>query len=347
MMIAECCYRYDLKIESFTNLFTKSVDIAILNSLGNSAADGNLDCIDMLHNLALRDDEAGTIAESILFDLFSGKTVGKMGIDEEIQRCCFKLYETVSEAKAKSKGIGDINKFHSPSKLLFIAGSAITDLTKKQDLSAIFIGKATPQSQYEQIDDFDLWCNNRMLSTDEINASIRSLIIDANHLSLNFPIELIRPEDNKNLLSELIDEKNKSLTGLTDYIEVFPLNTGGHWILLAVYHSESERRCAVFNSNHKMNPYTIEQLISSAKTAGVEKENIIFIDGDMQKNVPNGCGIFVVKAAESLSKNPDAPPADVFNNFIVDFSRLSEQEQMLFNVQNRRQLYAHSIERAL
>ncbi|MBF0035788.1 type III secretion system effector deubiquitinase SseL [Citrobacter freundii] len=334
--------RYQINAEQFDNLFTDNVNTKTLDALSESAAAGNLDCIDMLHNLALRHDDAGKRAEDILYDLFSGKKKGKLGIDEDIQLASHKLYQTACHAKDKNNR--DMNKLFSPSKLLYIAGSAITDITQKRDVSTIFRGDEIAQSQLEQFDNIDLWSSSRMLMTDEINAILHNIIQNISDFSLNYPIGLIEPSHGANLLSEQIIEKIKS-SNIFDKVELFPINTGDHWVLFALYHDEFDRsnKCVVFNSLRDLSENAKNSLSDSAKIAGVSEDNIEFINGDMQKNVPNGCGVFVIKGIELLSRASEKKPVDNLKKFVDDFSKLSTEDQVLFNIQTRRQLYKHSI----
>lgn len=343
-MISGDYSRYQLNTNQFYSLFTGKVSDETFELLSKSAADGNLDCIDILYNLALRHDYVGERSESILFDLFSGKIPGKTGIDREIQLGSLGLYKTACNTKGKNNE--DMRKFYSPSRLLYIAGSAITNITQKQEVSSLLRGGATAQSQFEQLENLDdLWSNNRMLMTDEINAAMNNIIQNVDDLSLNYPIGLIDPVRNSNILSEQIYEK----TAFNDYLnnpELFPINTGKHWVLLVLYKDESDReiKCIVFNSYVALNSDIKDKLTDSAKIAGiVEEKNIEFIDGDMQRNVPNGCGVFIVKAVDLLSRASEKNPVNILKAFTENFAKLSVEEQMLFNIQSRRQLYEHSI----
>ncbi|EOE5320226.1 hypothetical protein [Providencia rettgeri] len=82
----------ELTVEQFNGLFDKEIASETLSSLAKSASNGNLESIDLLHNIALRQDSEGRKAENILFDLFSGKLPAKKGIDKEIQETSKKLY---------------------------------------------------------------------------------------------------------------------------------------------------------------------------------------------------------------------------------------------------------------
>lgn len=336
-MITEAYSHYQLNAEQFNNLFTDNVDINTLDVMGKSAADGNFVCIDILSNLALRHDDAGKRAESLLFDLFSGKIKGKTGIDEEIQQASLKLYDVAVDAKGKNDE--DMNKFYSPSKLLYIAGSAMENITQQQEISAVFRERNISQSPHEQLDHVDLWNKGRMLTTDEINTAMKGLDSNIHGFSSNFPIGLIEPVNKSNLLSEQIADKIPCDHGL-DKMEIFPVNTGGHWILFILYNNETDNnpKCVIFNSLCALSDEAKNHLIDSAKIAGVIKNNIEFINGDMQENMPNGCGIFVVKVAELLSATPERKPGNIINDFVDDFSRLSAEDQGLFNIQNRRQM---------
>ncbi|TOM56986.1 hypothetical protein CGH73_27160, partial [Vibrio parahaemolyticus] len=74
-----------LTTQQFYGLFDKDIPQETLDSLAKSSGEGNLNSIDLLHNLALRQDSVGKQAQNILFDLFSGKLPAKKGVDKEIQ----------------------------------------------------------------------------------------------------------------------------------------------------------------------------------------------------------------------------------------------------------------------
>lgn len=337
MITGDYC-RYHINSDQFANLFSDNVNHEVVDILGKSAADGNLDCIDMLLNIALRHDAVGQRAEDILFDLFSGQIRGKSGIDKEIQLASLKLYELAQSARGKNNE--DMKKFDSPSGLLYMAGCAMSSVKKRLDISAIFNRGDYAQSEFEQLDNAELWSDSRMLTTDDINAAMTYVI---RNLSLNFPISLINPANKSNMLSELICEKIKCY--MLNGIEFFPINTGGHWILFGLYHGEDDRdfRCVVFNSCRGLNLNIKRYLVDAATLSGVLNENICFIDGNMQQNVPNGCGLFVIKAMEALSHAPEKNPVNVLKKFVDDFTKRSVEEQELFNIQVRRQAYKHRI----
>lgn len=121
--------------------------------------------------------------------------------------------------------------------------------------------------------------------------------------------------------------------------EVFPINTGDHWVSLVLYKDESDHKvkCVVFNSFSELNKGIKISLADSAKIAGLsEEENIEFIDGNMQRNVPNGCGIFVIKAIDLLSHAPEENPVNTLKAFTDDFAKV----QLTFYQNTRRFLAA-------
>ena len=76
---------FQLNALKFNKLFEEHFYINTPDVLSQSAVDSNLDCIDILHNPALHRDYVGEMAETILFNLFSGKASDKKGIDNKIQ----------------------------------------------------------------------------------------------------------------------------------------------------------------------------------------------------------------------------------------------------------------------
>lgn len=335
---------YQLNINQFNSLFTEEIAVGTIESLSKSAADGHLDSIDMLHNLALRQDTIGKRAENTLFDLFSGKTPGKMGVDRDIQQASLALYQTA--CSDKNRGNDDMHKLYSPSKLLYMAGSAVTGATQKQNLSLLFMGNQCAQSQYEQTAEQDLWSSNRMLTTDDIDAAMRNLTQQADNLSINFPIGLVHPDSNENILDAQIEGKISNPLFLAKP-EYFPVNTGNHWVLFGLYQDKDRAgmqttKAIVFNSAGELDSDTKNKLSHAANIAGAaDDRNITFVEQNIQDNVPNGCGIFVIKAMSSLVKNPNQDPVNTLKTFVEDFAQSSVEKQTTLNTQFRRQLYEH------
>lgn len=335
------CTDYRLTAEQFSSLFTGNIDSNVLTELEIGVRDGNVDCIDMLHNLALRCDDTGKKAEDILFDFFSGKTNGLRGVDELIQKASLMLYKTACQIDAKTNK--DMIKYHTPSKILYIAGSVLNDINERLAVTNIFDANYRAQNQAEIMEPQCLWDHDRMLTTDEIYADMKSLEQHYPHLSFNMPMGLINPAG-ENMISTAIKEKK---THVAD-IEFFPVNVGEHWMLVALYSGrpaqEETKKCVVFNSIGSMEDNIKRKISDSAEQFGVSSENITFFNGDMQTNVPAGCGLFVIKAMEHLCNSQGKEPTDSVNEFIDNFKQRTAVNQALFNVQMRRQIYAHKLE---
>ncbi|OSN06416.1 hypothetical protein AU512_15140 [Lonsdalea iberica] len=340
MIVNEFSYS-PLDINQFDELFSNNISREALSLLGQSATEGNLDSIDILFNLALRSDDIGNQSEKILFDLFSGETKGKKGIDKDIQQASLNLYYTA--IKAKEKNNIDMEKLYSPSGLLYMAGSAMPSKIQRQEASDLFTSVFSSQSSEEQFDESDVWCSNRMVNTDELYAAIKNMHND--DVSINFPISLSHAVDNINSLSEQLAEM-MTTPHFLDKTELFPINTGEHWVLFGLYKDKSDGNIKgfVFNSTIELREDVKEKFNSAADLAGVYSEkNLTFINGNMQENVPNGCGVFVAVLAGCLSTQPRLDPLDVLMNFIKEFNGWPAYDQAIFNIESRRQMYAYCI----
>lgn len=317
------------------NLLNGKIDNQGLMTLTQSASQGNLDDIDLLHNLSLRHDELGHKAENILFDIFSGKIKGKEGVDLEIQKTSKKLYQRHKEGKIKN--YLDDSKLKTPSKLLYIIASTIEKLADKLGLTALFM-KGEPTGS-------TLWEPNRMTTSDEIDSANKNTKTLPNNVTVNCALGLI--QSGNNLLEEIIEEKIKNGTPLKQ-LELFPLNVNNnHWILFALYPathqqtpSNNDAKCAVFNSYYNLSDDIRKEIALAAEKAGVAKKDITYIEGNIQQNVPNGCGLFVLEAIKQLAENQQQNPIKRLEEFHQDFAKKTTEEQARFNIQSRRQLFS-------
>lgn len=298
----------------------------MINNLGFFASYGDTEGLNKLANIALLNNSDGIKSEQILFDIFSGKKKNVSNVDDEIKNICFHLYET-------SK-LSQQNKFCYPSKLLYMASSGIQDPIEKNKVTTIILGEYLSQCEHETTQDSDLWDKTRMLMSDEISLATQHI----QEVNINYPIGLINPVSNDNLLREIIEEQTKKHDYL-EKMELFPVNTGNHWILFALYKKGNEVKSLVFNSFHDLNYEIKRNLLNSAKSAGVTEQNIIFLEKNLQKNVPNGCGLFVIEAIKEIIKNQDKDPTFILAKFISYFNGLSSEQQSEFNVFSRRQAH--------
>lgn len=332
---------YRLSIPQFHSLYTGDVSDETLALLFSSVENGDQNCIDLLCNLALRNDNLGHRVEKFLFDLFSGKRSGSPDIDKKINQACLVLHQIASNDITKNNT--EWKKLHTSSRLLYMVGSATTDLSKKIEIAHKIMGDQFAQTVQEQVGVENLWYSARMLSSDELAAATQCLVQESPFLSVNYPIGLIHPTTEENILSTQLLEKIAQ-SGLSDN-EVFLINTGNHWIICLFYKLAEKIKCLIFNSYHNLNENTKQEIIEAAKIVGIsENEDIDFIEMNLQNNVPNGCGLFCYHTIQLLSNAGQDDPATTLRDFAEKFLTLPVEEQILFNTQTRRQIYEYSLQ---
>ncbi|EHJ0757102.1 type III secretion system effector deubiquitinase SseL, partial [Salmonella enterica] len=222
---------YRLSTPQFQSLYSEEVSDEVLALLISAVENGDQNCIDLLCNLALRNDDLGHSVEKILFDLFSGKRSGSPDIDKKINQACLVLHQIANNDIAKNNA--EWKKLHAPSRLLYMAGSATSDLSKKIEIAHKIVGDQFAQTDEEQVGVENIWCPARMLSSDELASATTGLVQESPLLSVNYPIGLIHPTTKENILSTQLLEKIAQ-SGLSDN-EVFLINTESHWIIGLFY----------------------------------------------------------------------------------------------------------------
>jgi len=320
-----------LSPQCFDALFNDNIDFTLLELLGDSAASGELNSIDALLNIALRKDPSGEKAENILYDLFSGKQPTSEKVVNEIQEAC-KVLSQLPISK---------EKFSKPSKLLYIIGS----IPNEPNLTSQFINKEHLKPDRYPLEETNLFSLERMTTNDEIDPVNKNTEILPDNVTVNCAIGLTQGE--ANLLGEIIEEKIKS--GIpSNQLELFPLNVNNnHWILFALYPATRQQtpsnnvvKCAIFNSYDNLSDDIRKEIAFAAEKAGVDKKDITYIEGNIQQNVPNGCGLFVLEAIKQLTENQQQSPVKTLEEFHEDFAKKTAEEQAQFNIQSRRQLFS-------
>lgn len=329
-------------IKEFSNLFSKTIATETIESLKTSASKGNLHSIELLSNLALRPDASGRLAEKYLFDMFSGTipTDNKSVVVENIKDSALMLYQLSVNDKMKNNT--DMHKLRTPSKLLYMAGAA-ADTGERLSLSRIFSQQHRAHSQHEQIDDVDLWNPARMLSTDEVNAAIKSYTRLHNTPEINFPIGLIHPDSHENILSQQILDQSRHDSFL-EQPEFFPINTGEHWVTYGLYkYDDAQTHAVICNTGNPLSPEIKQHLIDASILAGVtDPGNIVFLENNIQDHIPNGCGLLTVEAMKRLMENNFQSPHETLENFLSSFTQASVAEQERYNLENRYRIYAET-----
>ncbi|MGJ2514201.1 SPI-2 type III secretion system effector deubiquitinase SseL, partial [Salmonella enterica subsp. enterica serovar Paratyphi A] len=194
-----------LSTPQFHSLYSEEVSDEALALLFSAVENGDQNCIDLLCNLALRNDNLGHRVEKFLFDLFSGKRSGSPDIDKKINQACLVLHQIANNDITKNNT--EWKKLHAPSRLLYMAGSATTDLSKKIEIAHKIMGDQFAQTDQEQVGVENLWCSARMLSSDELAAATLGLVQESPLLSVNYPIGLIHPTTKENILRTQLLEK--------------------------------------------------------------------------------------------------------------------------------------------
>lgn len=327
---------YGISESNFTELFSdriQQINQSVFGELSSSASKGNQNSIDMLHNLALRNDTVGSQAERILFDLFSGTLPSTKGVDVDIKKSSLKLYESMDRSKFES----GTNKLTQPSALLFIAGSAIEGISHiKENISSVFSQNEVSQSEFEQVEMDDLWAPNRFVSDDELTASSAKLDLNGK-VSSNRPLGLIDPVTKENKLSDIMSEKlNSQYNIFLNQAELIPVNTGNHWVLFAAYKDSSEKiKSVVFDSRPPLSEEMLGKFKDTAAMIGAEE--LTYIVEDLQEHVPNGCGLFVSSLMSRINKSIDNEntPEIITKDFIRIFKSKNKEQQGKFNLSQR------------
>ncbi len=329
-------------IKNFSNVFSETIAPETIESLKTSASEGNLRSIELLNNIALRSDVSGRLAEKYLFDMFCGTipTDNKASVVENIQDSALMLYQLSVNNMMKNNT--DMHKLRTPSKLLYMAGTA-ADTGERLSLSRIFSQQHSAHSQHEQIDDVDLWNPARMLSTDEVNAAIKAYTRLHNTPEINFPIGLIHPDSHENVLSQQIIDQSGHHSFL-EQPEFFPVNTGEHWITFGLYkYNDAQPHAVICNTGNTLSPEIKQHLIDTSNLAGViDPDNIVFLEKNIQDHVPNGCGLLTIEAIKLLIENNFQSPNEILEDFLSSFTQISVAEQERYNLENRYRIYAET-----
>lgn len=334
---------YSLDMNKYGDLFSEKINPETIQSLKKTASQGDLNSIELLSNLALRQDEHGRHAENILFNLFisTAHSNKNHNVTKKIQDASLALYRLSINGRMQNNT--DMHKLQTASRLLYMAGPTASS-DEKKSLSRIFTEESNAYSPFEEFDEDDIWDPARKMTTDEVNTAIKLCTRRYNTPEINFPIGLINPHNQENILSLQIKDMKES-PGFLSEPEFFPINTGDHWIVFGVYQTahDATPQAIIFNSANPLSPEIKNHIIDAAITAGVTPpDNILFLEQNIQEHVPNGCGLFTIEAMKRLMENDFQSPIDVLETLLSSFNQLSVEEQTRYNLQNRYQIYAET-----
>lgn len=346
--------------QTFAEKFT--VTDELLQSLKKTALSGDEESIELLHNIALGYDEFGKKAEDILYHIVRNPTNETLSIIRLIKNACLKLYNlahTATKHPLKSHDSDDLlfKKLFSPSKLMTIIGEDIPLISEKQSLSKVLLN----DKNNELSDGTNFWDKNRQLTTDEIDCYLQKIAANANNTQVNYPTGLYLPDSNSTYLEIALNENIKSDPSWPNEVQLFPINTGGHWILVSLQkivnkkNNTQQIKCVIFNSLRALGhdkENSLKRVINSFNykfmgempnndniTDHLTEPEIIFLHADLQQYLSQSCGAFVCMAAkeviEQRESNSDSAPYTLLKNYADRFKKYSAEEQYEIDFQHR------------
>ena len=345
--------------QTFAEKFT--VTDELLQSLKKTALSGDEESIELLHNIALGYDEFGKKAEDILYHIVINPTNETLSIIRLIKNACLKLYNlahTATKHPLKSHDSDDLlfKKLFSPSKLMTIIGEDIPLISEKQSLSKVLLN----DKNNELSDGTNFWDKNRQLTTDEIACYLQKIAANAKNTQVNYPTDFYLPNSNSTYLEVALNDNIKSDPSWPKEVQLFPINTGGHWILVSLQKIVNEKnntqqiKCVIFNSLRALghdNENSLKRIINSfnSELIGEMSNNnikvhltepeIIFLHADLQQYLSQSCGAFVCMAAQEVieqrESNSDSAPYTLLKNYADRFKKYSAEEQYEIDFQHR------------
>lgn len=345
--------------QTFAEKFTVTEEL--LQSLKKTALSGDEESIELLHNIALGYDEFGKKAEDILYHIVRNPTNETLSIIRLIKNACLKLYNlahTATKHPLKSHDSDDLlfKKLFSPSKLMTIIGEDIPLISEKQSLSKVLLN----DKNNELSDGTNFWDKNRQLTTDEIACYLKKIAANAKNTQVNYPTDFYLPNSNSTYLEVALNDNIKSDPLWPKAVQLFPINTGGHWILVSLQKIVNEKnntqqiKCIIFNSlralgHEKEN--SLKRIINSFNSELMREMSnnnikvhlteleIIFLHADLQQYLSQSCGAFVCMAAQEVieqrESNSDSAHYTLLKNYADRFKKYSAEEQYEIDFQHR------------
>ena len=345
--------------QTFAEKFTVTEEL--LQSLKKTALSGDEESIELLHNIALGYDKFGKEAEDILYHIVRTPTNETLSIIRLIKNACLKLYNLAhiaTNSPLKSHDSDDLlfKKLFSPSKLMTIIGDEIPLISEKQSLSKVLLN----DENNELSDGTNFWDKNRQLTTDEIACYLKKIAANAKNTQVNYPTDFYLPNSNSTYLEVALNDNIKSDPLWPKAVQLFPINTGGHWILVSLQKIVNEKnntqqiKCIIFNSlralgHEKEN--SLKRIINSFNSelmremsnnnikVHLTEPEIIFLHADLQQYLSQSCGAFVCMAAQEVieqrESNSDSAHYTLLKNYADRFKKYSAEEQYEIDFQHR------------
>ncbi|ENM6750049.1 deubiquitinase [Escherichia coli] len=345
--------------QTFAEKFTVTEEL--LQSLKKTALSGDEESIELLHNIALGYDKFGKEAEDILYHIVRTPTNETLSIIRLIKNACLKLYNLAhiaTNSPLKSHDSDDLlfKKLFSPSKLMTIIGDEIPLISEKQSLSKVLLN----DENNELSDGTNFWDKNRQLTTDEIACYLQKIAANAKNAQVNYPTGLYVPYSTRTHLEDALNENIKSDPSWPNEVQLFPINTGGHWILVSLQkivnkkNNKLQIKCVIFNSLRALGydkENSLKRVINSFNSelmgemsnnnikVHLNEPEIIFSHADLQQYLSQSCGAFVCMAAQEVieqrESNSDSAPYTLLKNYADRFKKYSAEEQYEIDFQHR------------
>ncbi|MFL4541450.1 deubiquitinase ElaD [Escherichia coli] len=345
--------------QTFAEKFTVTEEL--LQSLKKTALSGDEESIELLHNIALGYDKFGKEAEDILYHIVRTPTNETLSIIRLIKNACLKLYNLAhiaTNSPLKSHDSDDLlfKKLFSPSKLMTIIGDEIPLISEKQSLSKVLLN----DENNELSDGTNFWDKNRQLTTDEIACYLQKIAANAKNTQVNYPTGLYVPYSTRTHLEDALNENIKSDPSWPNEVQLFPINTGGHWILVSLQkivnkkNNKLQIKCVIFNSlcalgydkenslKRVINSFNSElmgEMSNNNIKVHLNEPEIIFLHADLQQYLSQSCGAFVCMAAQEVieqrESNSDSAPYTLLKNYADRFKKYSAEEQYEIDFQHR------------
>ncbi|WGJ57359.1 deubiquitinase ElaD [Escherichia coli] len=345
--------------QTFAEKFTVTEEL--LQSLKKTALSGDEESIELLHNIALGYDKFGKEAEDILYHIVRNPTNETLSIIRLIKNACLKLYNLAHTAtnfplKPDNSDVLLFKKLFSPSKLMTIIGDEIPLISEKQSLSKVLLN----DENNELSDGTNFWDKNRQLTTDEIDCYLQKIAANAKNTEVNYPTGLYVPYSTRTHLEDALNENIKSDPSWPKAVQLFPINTGGHWILVSLQKIVNEKnntqqiKCVIFNSLRALGhdkENSLKRVINSFNSefmgemsnnnikVHLTEPEIIFLHAELQQYLSQSCGAFVCMAAQEVieqrESNSDSAPYTLLKNHADRFKKYSAEEQYEIDFQHR------------
>ncbi len=345
--------------QTFAEKFTVTEEL--LQSLKKTALSGDEESIELLHNIALGYDKFGKEAEDILYHIVRTPTNETLSIIRLIKNACLKLYNLAhiaTNSPLKSHDSDDLlfKKLFFPSKLMTIIGDEIPLISEKQSLSKVLLN----DENNELSDGTNFWDKNRQLTTDEIACYLQKIAANAKNAQVNYPTGLYVPYSTRTHLEDALNENIKSDPSWPNEVQLFPINTGGHWILVSLQkivnkkNNKLQIKCVIFNSLRALGydkENSLKRVINSFNSelmgemsnnnikVHLNEPEIIFLHADLQQYLSQSCGAFVCMAAQEVieqrESNSDSAPYTLLKNYADRFKKYSAEEQYEIDFQHR------------